>query len=259
MYNFPTAANPLMDVKKIEKSAIVRERLAAARQTPLRAYRDMSLGGRGWGRLAWYEFLNTFVGPLPGALGFVLRRKLYPTLLGRAGRGFILGRSVTLRSPARIEIGDNVTIDDYSLLDGRGGEPGIVLGDNVIVNRNCMLQAKAGAIRLGGRTTIGSNSVIVSMAGIEFGEAVMVAGGVYVSAGAYRFDDRSRPIMDQMAFSTGPIRIGDDVWIGTGAVILDGVTIGRGAVIGAGAIVNKDIPEYAIAAGVPARVIRMRA
>ncbi len=247
-----------MDAREIEKGAVIRERLARARRSPLRAYKDMTLGEGGWRRLAWYEFLNTFIGPLPGAVGFFLRRKLYPTLLGRAGRGLILGRSVTLRNPARIELGENVTIDDYSLVDGRGGAPGIVLEDSVIVNRNCLLQAKAGSIRLGQRTTIGSNSVIVSMAGVEFGEAVMVAGGVYVSAGAYRFDDRSRPIMDQVAYSKGPIRIGDDVWIGTGAVILDGVTVGRGAVIGAGAIVNKDIPEFAVAAGVPARVIRMR-
>ncbi len=52
--------------------------------------------------------------------------------------------------------------------------------------------------------------------------------------------------------------IGHDVWIGHGAVILPGVKIGNGAVIGAGAVVSKDIPEYAIAAGIPAKVIKFR-
>lgn len=55
-----------------------------------------------------------------------------------------------------------------------------------------------------------------------------------------------------------PVRIEDDVWVGTGAIILKGVVIGRGAVVAAGAVVTRDVPPYAIAAGVPAKVIRMR-
>jgi acetyltransferase-like isoleucine patch superfamily enzyme len=96
------------------------------------------------------------------------------------------------------------------------------------------------------------------MSGVDVGEAVLAAGNVYVSAGAYKIDDISIPIMDQPAYSKAPIKIGDHVWIGTGAVILDGVTIGKGAVIGAGAVVTKDVPDYAIVAGVPAKIIRMR-
>ena len=56
----------------------------------------------------------------------------------------------------------------------------------------------------------------------------------------------------------GGIVIEDDVWLGFGVIVLDGVRIGKGAVIGAGAVVTKDIPEGAIAAGIPARVIKMR-
>ena len=55
-----------------------------------------------------------------------------------------------------------------------------------------------------------------------------------------------------------PIKIGNDVWIGANAVILDGVNIGDGAIIGAGAVVNKDVPPYAIVGGVPAKIIRYR-
>ena len=247
-----------MSAKEINKDAVIRERLAQARRSPIKAYKDLTLGDGGWACLAWYEFVNTFVGPLPGALGFLLRKNLYPSLLGKAGRSLILGRSVVLRHPGRIEFGNNVTVDDYCLVDGRGGQPGVVLEDDVIINRNTMLQAKTGPIRLGPRTTIGSNSVIVSMAGVDLGEAVLVAGGVYISAGAYQFADRTKPVMDQAVYSKGPIKIGDHTWIGTGAVILDGITVGRGAIIGAGAVVTKDVPDYAIAAGVPARILGMR-
>jgi acetyltransferase-like isoleucine patch superfamily enzyme len=66
-------------------------------------------------------------------------------------------------------------------------------------------------------------------------------------------------MLDRGAYSEGPITIGDDVWIGTGAIILDGVTIGPHAVISAGAVVARDIPEGAIAAGIPARPVWHRA
>ncbi len=65
-------------------------------------------------------------------------------------------------------------------------------------------------------------------------------------------------MMDQPLVSRGGITVGDGAWIGYGAIILDGVTIGSGAVIGAGSVVKRDIPDYAIAAGTPAKVIKMR-
>jgi acetyltransferase-like isoleucine patch superfamily enzyme len=66
------------------------------------------------------------------------------------------------------------------------------------------------------------------------------------------------PMMNQPLTTKGGIFVGDDVWFGVGVTVLDGVHIGNGAVIGAGSVVTHDIPEGAIAAGVPARVIRMR-
>ncbi len=64
---------------------------------------------------------------------------------------------------------------------------------------------------------------------------------------------------DKIVFETcPPITIGNDVWIGRQAIIMDGVTIGDGAVVGAAAVVTKDVPPYAIVAGVPARIIRYR-
>ena len=246
-------------MREIDKNKIIREKLLQAQISPLRTYMDLTVGPVSWPHFLLYEFLTSLLGPIPGGLGFLLRKRLYRHLFKRTGHGLIIGRSVVIRHPSRIELGNNVTIDDNSLVDGRGaGDTGVVMEDGVIVNRNCMIQAKAGAIRLGRRTTIGSNSVIVSLAGVELGDSVLVAGGCYISAGAYHTDDTGRAIMDQGAYSKGPIKIGDHVWIGTGAIILDGITVGRGAIIGAGAVVTKDVSKEAIVAGVPARVIGNR-
>ena len=166
--------------------------------------------------------------------------------------------------PAAVLVIRRVVPDIVVVREALGGitmevHPGaVVINNDVIVNRNCMIQAKAGPVRLGSRTTIGSNSVIVSMAGVEFGEAVLVAGNCYFSAGAYQVDDTTSAVMDQGAYSKGPIIIDDNSWIGTGAIILDGVRVGKGAIVGAGAVVTKDVPDFAIVAGIPARVIRTR-
>jgi acetyltransferase-like isoleucine patch superfamily enzyme len=244
---------------EIEKGSIFRDQLAQAQSSPFRTYVNLTVGNQGIAHFALYEFLTSFFGSFPGGLGFLLRKKFYRRLFRQCGRGLILGRGVTIRHGKQIDLLDGVTIDENTLIDARGaGEAGLVLEDGVIINRNCMVQAKSGPIRFGARTSIGSNSVVVSTAGVELGEAVLCAGGVYISAGAYHMEDVDAAIMDQGAFSKGPIRIGDRVWIGTGAIILDGVTIGKGAVIGAGAVVTKDVPENGIAAGVPAKVLRVR-
>jgi len=242
-----------------EISGTIREKLAYGRASPFRTYKDLSVGEVGFLKFLLYELLTTLLGTMPGGIGFYLRKKFYPVLFKKVGKGIIVGRNVTIRHPGKIELGDNVTIDDNCLIDGRGADhSGVVLEDDVIINRNCMIQAKAGPIRLGKRTSIGSYSSIVSMDGVEFGEAVLMAGGCHLSAGSYRFDDIKKAVMDQALYTKGPIRIGNNAWLGTGVIVLDGVEIGSGAIIGAGAVVNKSVPDQTIAFGVPAKAIKKR-
>jgi acetyltransferase-like isoleucine patch superfamily enzyme len=243
-------------MKEIDKGTIYRDKIIESRQSPLRNYMYLTVGHVGFAQFFLYESLTCLLGPLPGGIGFYLRKIFYPHLFKKTGKGLIIGRNVVIRHPDKIEIGDNVTIDDNCLIDARGaGTEGLVLEDGVIVNRNCMLQAKSGSIRLGCRTSLGSNSVIVSLSGVYFGEAVLTAGGIYVSAGAYHFSDTSTPVMDQGAYTKGPIKIGSNSWLGTCAIVLDGITIGDGAVIGAGSVVTRSISDNCIAVGVPAKVV----
>jgi acetyltransferase-like isoleucine patch superfamily enzyme len=246
-------------MSEIEKGTFIRDALAEGRDSPLETYRRLTVGNAGLGHFMLYEALVMLVAPMPGGLGFYLRKKLYPLLLGKVGRGLIVGRNVSLRHPGRIVLGDNVTIDENCIIDARGaGEAGVVLEDGVILNRGCMILAKNGPVRIGRRTTVGSNSAIVSLSGVDVGEAVLLAGNCYLSAGSYNVDDVSAVIMDAGAYSKGPIRIGSGAWLGTGVIVLDGVTVGAGAVAGAAALVNKDIPDNGIAVGVPAKVVRDR-
>lgn len=246
-------------MKQIDKSDIIRDKIFKSQTSPFKVYKDLTTGSVGIFHFFFYEIITTILGPMPGGLGFFLRKKFYPKLFKKVGRGLIIGRNTVIRHPKNIILGDFVTIDDNCVLDGRGaGETGFIIEDQVIINRNCMLLAKTGYIRLGKRTSIGANSVIVSMSGIDIDEALLTAGNCYISAGLYSFDDLSTPIMDQTAYSKGPIKIGKNSWFGTSVSILDGVKIGEGVVIGAASVVNKDIPDYAIAFGVPAKVYKIR-
>lgn len=246
-------------MKTLEKSEIIRDKLAKSRQSPFKAYKDLTVGDQSILFFLYYEFITMVLGPMPGALGFFLRKKFYPPLFKKVGGGLIIGRNVVIRHPKNISFGNNVTIDDNCLVDGRGsGELGVKFEDDVLINRNCMIQAKTGAIRFGSRTSIGSNCVIISTDGVFLDEAVLSAGGCYISAGAYKFEEKDSAIMDQTAYSNGPIKIGANTWLGTGVIILDGVKIGKGAVIGAASMVNKDLPDLSIAVGIPAKVLKIR-
>jgi acetyltransferase-like isoleucine patch superfamily enzyme len=243
----------------LDSSAIIRERLRRGKTSPVKTYMEMTIGGQSYLGLLHYELITSLLGPLPGATGLFLRKLFYPNLFKSAEKGLIIGRNVVLRHTHNIHIGQDVTIDDNCLIDARGaGDQGLTIDDGVIINRGCTIQAKAGPIHIGKRTSLGANSVIVSQDGVQIGEAVLTAGNISISTGLYHYDRRDMPVMDQGAYTKGPVRIGKFSWLGSGATVLDGVSLGDGVVIGAGAVINKDIPAFAVAVGVPCKVIRYR-
>lgn len=132
-----------------------------------------------------------------------------------------------------------------------------VCGSDVQLRRNVQLLGR-GKIKIGNNTMIGDNTIIYSYAGggVEIGSNVLVAANCYIIDNDHRVE-LGKPIREQGVI-TKPVHIGDDVWIGTGVSVLRGVHIGNGAAIGAGSVVTKDIPENAIAVGVPAKVIKYR-
>lgn len=112
-------------------------------------------------------------------------------------------------------------------------------------------------IRVGSRSTIPNNSVIDGRGDLTIGDDCLLGFENVILTSSHESERTDRHIIDQGMVSA-PVSIGDDVWTGCRVVILPGVTIGSHAVIGAGSVVTKDVPEWAMAAGVPARVIRDR-
>jgi acetyltransferase-like isoleucine patch superfamily enzyme/glycosyltransferase involved in cell wall biosynthesis len=224
----------------------------------LAMYQDLVLGERGLLKLIRYECITALCGSMPGAAGLLLRSKLYPKLLGRTGRGVTFGRGVVLRHPGKIEIGDGAVIDDGCVLDAKGqNNRGIRIGDGVFLGRNTILNCKNGDITLEDRANIGSNCTIFSASEVVVGAEELLAAYVYLVGGTHRFDDPAVPVLNQGRESRG-IRIGPGGWIGAHVTVFDGVSVGRHAVIGAGSVVNRDVADYAVAAGVPAKVVRQR-
>lgn len=225
-------------------------------------YRTVVLGGGGIGYLIRYELAMLTASACPGALGFFLRRMLYPGLFRRVGRGTLFGPNVTVRSPCRIALGRRVIVEPNVMLDGRSEEDvSIEIGDETILSRNAILACKGGSIRLGRRVGVGPNSTFHVYTGnrIVVGDNVLIAPYCYFAGVAgYKTERTDIPIVDQPVDLRGGIVVEDNVWIGASAVIMDGVTVGRDAIVTAGSVVITDVPPYAVAKGSPAKVVHDR-
>jgi len=134
----------------------------------------------------------------------------------------------------------------------------IEIGDNVYVGHNVILKGYYhGQMVIGSGSWIGQQVFMHSAGGIFIGRDVGIGPGVKIITSVHAEEGIDKPIMAG-PLETAPVTIGDGADIGVGAILLPGVTVGKGAQIGAGAVVNRDVPDYAVAAGVPARVLRMR-
>jgi acetyltransferase-like isoleucine patch superfamily enzyme len=149
-------------------------------------------------------------------------------------------------------------VDDNCLLDAKGeSNRGVRIGNGVFIGRNTILSCKNGDIELADGANIGFNCEVFSASRVTIGKGVLMAAYSYVIGGDHDFSDPSKTVLEQTRTSAG-VAIGDGVWIGAGAKILDGVSIGEGAVIGAGAVVRESVPASAVAVGVPARIVATR-
>ena len=111
---------------------------------------------------------------------------------------------------------------------------------------------------IGDRCLIGRGSSIVGHFSVRIGDDVYTGPNVYITDQNHGLDDVGLPIGVQPPAPERPVSIGDGSWLGAGVVVLPGVTIGRGVAVGAGSVVTADLPDFAVAVGSPARVVRLR-
>jgi len=189
----------------------------------------------------------------PASLSWVIRHRAWtPYYLLRYWRMLRLRRQPGVVLQGLVFLGRHVEV--YV----RPGYGRVVLGQFVHLGDGTKLRAHEGTLRIGDKVVIGSDSRLNCHLDIEIGAATLIADWVYIADFDHNFADLSRPIKDQ-GIAKSPVRIGPDVWLGTKSTVTRGVVIGAGSVVAAHAVVTKDVPPYAVVAGVPARVVRDRA
>lgn len=145
-----------------------------------------------------------------------------------------------------------------------GVEPGVrisshckvTLGDRVVLRRG-VLVGGSGQLHIGSGTAINEQVIIAATISVTIGTNCMLAPRVYVLDVDHDYGSRDIPICKQ-GYRNAPVEIGDDVWIGTQAVILKGVRIGTGAIIAANSVVTRNVEPYTIVGGAPAKFIKTR-
>lgn len=163
---------------------------------------------------------------------------------------------VTTKGPRNMKIGKDCNISERAVIDFPGEGGSIYMGDRVRIRQDTVLKTNSGYINIGNQVSIGYRCIFYGDNGITIGNDVLISPGVSMYAKNQGIR-RNEGTGEQKSNRRG-VKIGQDVWIGANAVILDGVTVSTGAIIGAGAVVNKYIPDYEIWAGNPIRKVGER-
>jgi acetyltransferase-like isoleucine patch superfamily enzyme len=158
-----------------------------------------------------------------------------PDELASLGRGVVFEPGVLVFHPEAITIGDNVYVGHNSMLKG--------------YHRNAMV--------IGRDTWIGQGCFLHSAGGLTIGKAVGIGPMVKILTSQHSGDDLALPVLCTK-LDLAEVVIEDGADLGVGSIILPGVRIGEGAIVGAGAVVSRSIPAFAVAVGVPAKVVRQR-
>jgi acetyltransferase-like isoleucine patch superfamily enzyme len=132
----------------------------------------------------------------------------------------------------------------------------LVIADHVEIFINPISRSKQATLTMGEFVSIGRYSIIGCSNEIVIEDNVTLAPHVHITDRNHQYTDITTPICRQPTETPGPIHIKADSWLGFGVQVMPGVTIGRHCVIAAGSVVTKDIPDYSVAAGIPAKVIK---
>ncbi|MEG6585030.1 acyltransferase [Dendrosporobacter sp. 1207_IL3150] len=155
-------------------------------------------------------------------------------ILKKIGALSIIIKPLKLTNPQNIIIGNDVIINDFNWLYTHDKHSSLIIDSGSRVGHFCHIVSK-------NRVVIGRN--------------VLVADKVYISDNYHEYEDITKPILKQPINSKGEVYIGDNSWIGENVSVIS-CRVGKHCIIGANSVVNKDIPDYSVAVGSPAKVIK---
>lgn len=169
---------------------------------------------------------------------------------GARGKRFAAfgARSIIMWPPTTIFNEQYIAIGSHTMIG-----PHVALSAGMVPGQECI---SSPVVKIGDRCLIGRGSGIVGHFSIEIGNDVWTGHNVYITDQNHGYADVALPISQQTQ-PEKPVRIGDGSWLGFGTVVLPGVNIGRHVAVGANSVVTTDLPDFCVAVGAPARVIRL--
>lgn len=192
----------------------------------------------------------------------MLRGKLFSFANKKISNDVFLGKRVKVKKKKNIKIGKKVKLHDGVYMDALSTQ-GIQLGDGVIIGANSKIQCTGSlsylgkGIRIGDYTTFGNDCFFGAAGGIEIGKNVVAGQYIRFHSENHNYSNADLLIKDQGVTHIG-IKIGNNCWIGSGAVFLDGAEVGDGCVVAANAVVTKKFANDIIIGGIPAKEIKKR-
>ena len=238
---------------QIEKEAIPKSNL---KSKALHYVKRVS-GERKISKYLWQGLIFTVFKQFPTIFGSYIRPLIYKSLLANVGKGCLIERNVRIDNPSGIYLSDRVFIGENCLISPGSQKGEVHFESDIFIAPLCGFKAFGCKISIGKHVHFSRNTFINGRGGVEIGQDSLFGPNVVLMTTNHVFTDVNIPIRQQ-GVQSAAIKIENDVWLGSNVLVMPGVTIKTGAVVAAGAVVTKDIPEFSIAAGVPARVIKKR-
>ncbi|WP_101945642.1 acyltransferase [Lactococcus lactis] len=192
----------------------------------------------------------------------MVRGRFFSIGYNQIANSVFIGKKVKVIEKKHLAIGEKTKLQDGVYIDALSRK-GVFIGENVVIGRNTRIECTGGlqsvgkGVKIGNRTTFGNDCTFGAAGGIEIGDDVVAGQFIRFHSENHNFNDKTKLIREQGVTHKG-IKIGNNCWIGAGAVFLDGAELGSGCVVGANAVITKKFPSDAVIAGIPAKVISYR-